>query len=135
MATLLVSAAVIIEEGRVLLTRRPSGTHLENLWEFPGGKVEEGESPTEALVRELREEIGIEARVGDIVDVTFWRYPKRDVLLLFYRAERAPGSAEVQDLGVAAHAWVSAAELDIYETTMPPADLPVLAKVRRLLGT
>jgi 8-oxo-dGTP diphosphatase len=132
MATLIVAAAVIIENGRVLLTQRLGGKHLEHLWEFPGGKVEEGEAPEAALVRELREEIGVETVVEDILDVTYWRYPKRDVLLLFYRVARAPGAGEVQDVAVAAHAWVSRDELDRYP--MPPADVPVLAKVRRLLG-
>lgn len=132
MSTVIVVAAVLIEKGRVLLTRRPGGTHLEHLWEFPGGKMEEGESPEQALVRELREEIGIEAVVRDIVDVKFWRYPSRDVLLLFYRVERAPTSGDVRDLAVAAHAWVSLEEIDRYP--MPPADVPVLAKVRKMLA-
>lgn len=132
MPTLLVAAAVIIESGRVLLTQRPRGTHLERLWEFPGGKIEEGESPADALARELREEIGVDCVVEDILDVTFWRYPSRDVLLLFYRVRRASPSDEVRDIGVAAHAWASADELDAFP--MPPADVPVLGKVRLLLA-
>ena len=67
----------------------------------------------------------------DVLDVTFWRYPKRDVLLLFYRVRRVPGAGEIQNLGVAAHAWVSLEELDRY--AMPPADVPVLSKVRKIL--
>ena len=129
MPTLVVSAAVIIRDRKVLLTQRPGGTHLESLWEFPGGKVEEGESPGEALARELREEIAVEARVDDILEVTFWRYPKRDVLLLFYRTTIVSGT--IEHLGVAAHAWVALDELDGY--AMPPADVPVLTKVRALL--
>jgi 8-oxo-dGTP diphosphatase len=132
MAALIVAAAVIIDAGRVLLTQRPGGTHLEKLWEFPGGKVEDGEAPTDALARELREEIGVDAVVGDILEVTFWRYPTRDVLLLFYRAAPRVGSPPVQNLGVAAHVWATRGELGAYE--MPPADVPVLAKVRELLG-
>jgi 8-oxo-dGTP diphosphatase len=131
MAALLVAAAVIVEGPRVLLTQRPGGTHLESLWEFPGGKVEDGEAPEDALARELREELGIEARATGILEVTFWQYPKRDVLLLFYRAERVGGAA-IQHLGVAAHAWVGVDELASY--AMPPADVPVLAKVRALLA-
>jgi 8-oxo-dGTP diphosphatase len=131
MATLIVAAAVIIEDGRVLLTRRPRGTHLENLWEFPGGKLEDGESPEAALARELREELGIDARATQILDVTFWRYPERDVLLLFYRAERL-GRGPLRNLGVAAHAWVSLEDLDRY--SLPPADVAVVSRVRVLLG-
>jgi len=80
-----VAAAVVIQEGRVLLTRRAEGQHLAGMWEFPGGKLEEGESPEAAVVRECREECGIEVEVADILDVTHHRYPGKDVLLLFYR--------------------------------------------------
>lgn len=129
MPPLLVSAAVIIDKGKVLLTRRPSGSDLEHLWEFPGGKVEKGESPQAALVRELREEIGIEAEVGEAVDITFWRYPKRDVLLMFFRTSIVSGT--IQNLEVADHAWVGLDDLTRYAT--PPADVPVLTRVRALL--
>jgi 8-oxo-dGTP diphosphatase len=64
--TVVVAAAIIVEHGRVLLTQRKPGTHLGGLWEFPGGKVEDGEDPKDALARELREELGIEALVGEI---------------------------------------------------------------------
>ncbi|MGH7330454.1 MAG: (deoxy)nucleoside triphosphate pyrophosphohydrolase, partial [Polyangiaceae bacterium] len=74
MKTVIVSAGVIIEKSHVLLTQRKAGAHLEGMWEFPGGKVEPGEDPRAALVRELREELGIEVNVGEAVDVTFHRY-------------------------------------------------------------
>lgn len=124
-----VAAAVILDGARVLLTQRPGGTHLAGAWEFPGGKLEAGESPEEALVREIREEIDVEIAVDDILDVTFWRYPAKDVLLLFYRARILSG--EIADRGVAAHAWVTARELDGY--TFPPADEKVVGKLRALL--
>lgn len=126
----LVAAAVIIDAGRVLLTQRMPGAHLEGTWEFPGGKVEPGESPEQALSREMREEIGVGVEVDDIVDVTFWRYERKDVLLLFYRARIVDGA--VQDLGVAAHRW--AARADLAALSFPPADVKVLQKVRSLLG-
>ncbi len=72
-----VAAAVVIREGRVLLTRRAEGQHLAGLWEFPGGKLEDGESPEEALVRECREECGIEVAVSEILEVTHHRYPQK----------------------------------------------------------
>ncbi|MEI8256822.1 MAG: NUDIX domain-containing protein, partial [Deltaproteobacteria bacterium] len=90
---------------------------------------EDGESPQHALVRELREELGIEADVGDVLDVTFWRYPTRDVLLMFFRASIASGS--IRHLGVSDHAWVGVDELGSH--AMPPADVPVVTKVRALL--
>lgn len=127
--TVIVAAAVILDGARVLLTQRPGGTHLAGAWEFPGGKLEAGESPEDALRREIVEELGVTIDVGDIVDVTFWRYPAKDVLLLFYRAQIASG--EVANLGVAAHAWVAPEDLDGY--TFPPADVRVVEKVRALL--
>lgn len=133
MKTVVVAAAVIVEEGRVLLTQRKAGTHLAGAWEFPGGKVEAGEDPREALRRELEEEIGIAARVGDIVEVTFHRYDdaNKAVLLLFYEASREAGSPPPQAIDVAAFRWAARAELRDEE--FPPADVAVLRKVRALL--
>ncbi len=119
----------------MLLTQRKRGTHLEGLWEFPGGKVEEGEDPRAALARELREELGIEVEVGEIVDVTFHAYvalggaqQAKSVLLLFYEARRTASSPEPRALDVAAFEWGDASALD--PKRFPPADVAVLAKVR-----
>ncbi len=125
----IVVAAVCIEGPRVLLTQRPAGLHLAGAWEFPGGKLEPGESPEEALAREMREECGVEVEVGDALDVTFWRYPKKNVLLLFYRTRIVEGA--VQHLGVSDHAWVARDALDRY--TFPPADERVLDRIKALL--
>jgi 8-oxo-dGTP diphosphatase len=127
----LVSAAVIIVGGRVLLTQRKSGTHLAGAWEFPGGKVERDEDPRDALVRELAEEIGVEATAGEIVEATFHRYPSKNVLILFYEAHLAPGSKEPRALDVGAVRWAEASELS--DELFPPADVAVLAKVRARL--
>jgi 8-oxo-dGTP diphosphatase len=126
--TVIVSAAVIVSEGRVLLTQRKHGTHLAGAWEFPGGKVEPDEDPRDALARELAEEIGVQALVGDIVEVTFHRYPGKSVLLLFYETRLAVGSPEPRALDVAAVRWAEAGELR--DEDFPPADVAVLAKVR-----
>jgi 8-oxo-dGTP diphosphatase len=133
MRTVLVAAAIIVEEGRVLVTQRKTGTHLAGAWEFPGGKVEAGEDPREALRRELREELGIDARVGEIVDVTFHRYEdaEKAVLLLFFEAGREPGSPAPRAIDVAALRWATARELD--PSAFPPADVAVLGKVRARL--
>jgi 8-oxo-dGTP diphosphatase len=125
--TLLVAAGVVIEGPRVLLTQRKAGTHLAGTWEFPGGKVGTGEDPRHALVRELREELGIETIVGEVMEVTFFRYPERSVLLLFYETQRAPHSPEPRALDVAAFRWASRHELD--EASFPPADIAILRKV------
>ncbi|MFO0695515.1 MAG: (deoxy)nucleoside triphosphate pyrophosphohydrolase [Polyangiales bacterium] len=124
--TTLVAAAVVVREGKVLLTRRMKGSHLADLWEFPGGKLEPGEAPEAAVVRECREECDVEVRVIDILDVTFHRYGTKDVLLLFYDCELVSG--EVKHLGVADHVWVLPEELDRYE--LPPADVPVVRKLK-----
>ena len=125
---IVVAAAVVIREGRVLLTRRAEGQHLAGMWEFPGGKLEQGESPEETLVRECREECGIEVEVAEFLEVTHHRYPEKDVLLLFYRCGLRAG--EVRHLHVADHAWVAPPELDRYP--MPPADVRVLARIQAL---
>jgi 8-oxo-dGTP diphosphatase len=131
--TVLVAAAVLLESGRVLLTQRKAGAHLEGKWEFPGGKIEPGEDPRDALRRELKEELGIETTVGEIVDVTFHRYEEADkaVLLLFFLASRTPSSPEPSALDVAAFEWAGREKLD--PALFPPADVAVLAKVRKLL--
>jgi 8-oxo-dGTP diphosphatase len=133
MRTVLVAAAVLVERGRVLLTQRKAGTHLAGAWEFPGGKVEPGEDPRDALRRELQEELGIRASVGEIVDVTFHRYDDADktVLLLFFEASREAGSPDPQAVDVAAFRWASAA--DLVPRDFPPADVAVLRKVRARL--
>jgi 8-oxo-dGTP diphosphatase len=127
----LVAAGVIIKGGRVLLSQRKRGTHLAGAWEFPGGKVEPGEDPREALTRELHEELGVDATVGEPVEVTFHRYPGKDVLLLFFEAALKPGSAEPRALDVAAVRW--ATREDLIDELFPPADVAVLAKVRARL--
>jgi 8-oxo-dGTP diphosphatase len=135
MRTVLVSAAIVIEDGRVLVTQRKTGTHLAGAWEFPGGKVEPGEDPRDALRRELREELGIDVRVGEIVDVTFHRYDEagKAVLLLFFEAMRDAGSPEPQALDVAAFRWATTRDLD--PAAFPPADVQVLRKVRARLAS
>jgi 8-oxo-dGTP diphosphatase len=132
-ATVVVAAGVIVENGRVLLTQRKAGTHLEGAWEFPGGKVHSGEDPRDALRRELREELGIDVTVGDIVEVTFHRYeePQKAVLLLFFSASRLTASPPPRAIDVAAFEWASADALD--PRRFPPADVAVLEKVRAAL--
>jgi 8-oxo-dGTP diphosphatase len=131
-STIVVSAGVLIEHARVLLTQRKAGTHLAGAWEFPGGKVEPGEDPRDALTRELREELGIETAVHEVIDVTFHRYPERAVLLLFYRARRLPRSPEPRALDIAGFRWALADELD--PSAFPPADVSILERVRALLA-
>lgn len=137
--TVIVAAAVVRHEGRILLTRRMAGAHLAGLWELPGGKLELGEPPEAAVVRECAEECCIDVVVDDIVDVTFHHYaatadrPSKDVLLLFYECRLAEGGRhDVKHVGVADHAWVLPGELRRYP--LPPPDEKLVRKLERLAG-
>ncbi len=135
MKRILVSAGLVRgaagrpEAGRILLTRRPPDAHLGDWWEFPGGKVEPGESPVEALVRELREELGVDVAVGDIYAVGHHVYESRDVVLLIYECEIVEG--EPACIEVAELRWLTVREL--LEVPLPPADEPVVERLRREL--
>lgn len=130
MTTLLVAAAIIEHNGKLLLARRKSGVPYPLLWEFPGGKVEPGEDPKDCAIREIREELGIEVAVAGIYDSIFHRYPERDVLVLAYRCHWISG--EVRDLEVSAHCWVSPADTANFE--LLPADVPLAQRIALEFG-
>lgn len=126
-APLIIVGAAIIADGRVLGCERAEPPESAGRWEFPGGKVEPSEAPVDALVRELREEIGVTVAVGRIWDVLFHPYPGFDLVMLVYACrivDGEPRSVEVHDL-----AWVPAAELARWDIL--PADRPL---VERLLA-
>ena len=129
---LIVAAAALIDaDGRVLLTQRPPGKPDAGLWEFPGGKVEAGETPEAALVRELREELGIETEASCLAPVGFASHPGggRHLLLCVFACRKWRGVA--RGLEGQALAWTRARHL--LDREMPPADRPVAAQVRDLL--
>lgn len=122
----LVVAGLIARAGRVLITQRTQPPALAGKWEFPGGKIEDGESPEAALARELREEIGVGVRVGRIWDVLFHRYPDFDLVMLVYACaitDSEPRAIEVGDL-----AWVLPEELPRWDVL--PADRPLVERLR-----
>jgi 8-oxo-dGTP diphosphatase len=121
-----VVAAVIERDGKILITRRPAGSHLAGFWEFPGGKSLPGETDREALARELREELGVSATVGEPLEVVEWHYPEEKVRIKFFRCviEGEPRPLEGQEM-----AWAAPAELSRYE--FPPADSVLLDRLRR----
>lgn len=122
-----VVAGVITDaRGRILLARRTEGRDLAGLWEFPGGKVDPGETPEQALVRELREELAIEAEVGEPVICVPQRYPNKRLRLDVRRIARWRGSMKGMD--GQALAWVPPHRLATY--AMPDADRPVVAALR-----
>jgi 8-oxo-dGTP diphosphatase len=117
---IIVAAAVIERGDAFLLTRRLKGTHLEGTWEFPGGKCDPDETPSVCLVREIREELAVEAIVGDVVLVTRHTYPERTVELHFFRADVA--GDPIPQLGQQMR-WVPRAELATLEFPEADADL------------
>jgi 8-oxo-dGTP diphosphatase len=127
----IVVAGVLFEGDRVLLTQRKKGAHLEGLWELPGGKLDEGEDPQGALVRELREELGIDVDVLAPIEITHWRYPEKTVLLLFFEVARKKDSPEPRALDVADLRWATGADLDVL--SFPPADVAVVERIRARL--
>lgn len=94
---LIVVAAVTLRDGKVMICQRKPEAHNGLKWEFPGGKIEAGESPEAALARELSEELAIDVRVGRVCDAVYYRYPDRDVLVLFYLCEIVSGEPRTVD--------------------------------------
>lgn len=126
MSLVVVTAAVVERDGVFLLTRRPDGTHLAGTWEFPGGKCEDGESLSACLRRELLEELGVEAEVGDEVFTLRHAYPEKTVQLHFF-ACRLLG--EPRPLLSQQMRWVPRSELASLQ--LPEADREL---IRRLSG-
>ncbi len=128
---LVVAVALIDVDGRVLLARRPPGKPMAGLWEFPGGKVRDGETPEAALIRELREELGIDTAESCLAPFTFasHRYDDFHLLMPLYVCrvwKGMPFSREGQEL-----TWVRPERLGDF--AMPPADRPLVAMLRDLL--
>jgi 8-oxo-dGTP diphosphatase len=126
---ILVVAAVIEQEDRFLITRRQDGVHLAGLWEFPGGKVADGESHTAALRREIHEELDVEIVVRDLVLETSHDYPERVVTLFFYRCDLigTPRPMIGQEM-----AWVTRTELPTLN--FPPADDELIRRLTDCRG-
>lgn len=118
MAILIVTAGLILRDGKILVTQRREGSSHGLLWEFPGGKMEKGEEPRQALRRELKEELGIEVKVGRIFDVVFSPDPIRPLLLLAFWCFLEKGPPK--PIGCKDLQWVSLQELK--GLSMPPAD-------------
>ena len=127
--TIEVSAALIFRSGKLLITRRHSDAHLGGLWEFPGGKREPDETFEQCLVREIREELGVEISVGKLFESVTHAYPEKTVHLKFFVCRLLGG--EPQPLGCKAVKWAGKSELADYE--FPAADAKLLEKLRDIL--
>ena len=129
--TLVVACALVDEDNRVLIARRPEGRHMAGLWEFPGGKIEPGELPEQALIRELSEELGIDVTQSCLAPLTFasHAYDEFHLLMPLYVCRQWDG--EVEALDGQQLAWVRPNRLSDYD--MPPADEPLKAALRDLL--
>lgn len=129
MKTVLVAAVALIDvDGRILLAQRPEGKSMAGMWEFPGGKIETGETPEIALVRELKEELGIDTWESCLAPLTFasHSYDAFHLLMPLFACRKwngIPSAQEGQTL-----AWVQAKDLRNYE--MPPADIPLIPILR-----
>ena len=130
--TVLVSAVVLVDaDGRVLLAQRPDGKGMAGMWEFPGGKVEPGETPEAALIRELNEELDIDTVESCLAPLSFASHAYDDfhLLMLVYVCRKWKGTPRPVEGG--ALTWARAARLRDYE--MPPADLPLIPVLQDLL--
>ena len=126
----LVAACALVDPGgRVLMAQRPEGKELAGLWEFPGGKIEDGERPEDALVRELREELGIDVRPGSLDAFAFAShgYERFHLLMPLYLCREWTG--EVRPMEGQRVIWSALADLSALP--MPPADLPLVAALQR----
>lgn len=128
---LVVAAALVDADGRVLLQKRPPGGSMAGLWEFPGGKVEPDETPEAALVRELEEELGIRTHASCLAPATFASEAlgERHLLLLLYVCRKWEGVPDARH--ATALKWMRPAQM--YALDMPPADLPLIGILEALL--
>ena len=129
MKTVLVSAVALIDrDGRILLAQRPEGKSMAGLWEFPGGKIEEGETPEAALVRELEEELGIKTWNSCLAPLTFasYSYDSFHLLMPLFACRKWEGTPIAQEGQTLK--WVLPKDLRDYP--MPPADVPLIPILR-----
>lgn len=121
-----VTAAILVHDGRVLIARRRAGAKRAGLWEFPGGKIQAGETPEQCLRREIREELGVEIAVGEFFGESVYAYPDQTVRLLAYLGRLIGGRIVLNDH--AQIAWVAAPELDQYDFC--PADIALVEMLK-----
>lgn len=123
-----VTAALLVDQGKLLIAQRGWGDALEGKWEFPGGKIEPGETPENCLAREMLEEFNLQIIVGDFYAKSIYTYPKGQIALLAYWAYLPEG--QLDQLKLAVHSdyrWVSTGQLKDFD--FAPADIPIVEKL------
>lgn len=121
----IVTAAAMVRSGKVLISQREAGSHMEYRWEFPGGKLEPAETLEECIVREIKEELDMDIEVLDIYKVVQFAYKEKDILLLCYLCRVVKGEGKTLECND--FKWVGREELVNYEFV--PADLPIVEKL------
>lgn len=124
-----VAAAIIINNGKILIAQRAENQKLAGKWEFPGGKVESGETPEECLKREINEEFGIDIKVNDFFGESIYQYDTETIKLIAYKAQWIDGEYKLT-----AHSqikWIESYELENYD--FAPADIPFIKKLKEEL--
>ena len=117
-----VVAALLVRDGKLMIAQRPAGKHMAGKWEFPGGKIEKGETPERALERELWEELGVKTQTGRIYHAIHHSYPEKDILLLFYRSRLIEG--EPRPIEEADIRWIEEAQIRDFDWA--EADAPLI---------
>ncbi len=125
MQPLIVAAALLRQDAKILITKRPAEKQQGGFWEFPGGKLHSDETPQQTLQRELREELDLEVEVGAIFEVVYHRYDWGPVLILVY--ECRPLSTAIRNLEVDEHRWITVEQLLEYD--LLAADRPIVEKL------
>lgn len=123
----IVTAAAMVRDEKVLIAQREAGSHMEYRWEFPGGKLEHGETPEECIIREIKEELDMDIEVLDIYKVVKFAYKEKDILLLCYLCRIIGGEGKALECND--FKWVNREELVNYEFV--PADLPIVEKLMK----
>ena len=126
-----VTAGLIWREGKILITKRPEGSHLAGFWEFPGGKQEAGESLEQCLEREIREELGLVIKATELLFEVDHEYDMKSISLHLFRCSRLTG--EPRALGCPEMRWVNAQDLDQYK--FPPPDVQMIPFITKLALT
>jgi len=125
-----VTAAILIQDDKVFIGQRKSGKQMANLWEFPGGKLEDGETQQECLIREMREEFGVEVAVRDYFGESVYHYEHGSIKLVAYLVDWTGGEMSLSDHKDCR--WVSFNDLEDYDFV--PADMPFVQKLRKTRG-